>query len=131
MSSTPTPEASRGHLLQQVEAVLTPEEHEHAAVYLNETVQPAGVVQAGNASFTTTRPTYIVFIDGKPGGNWMHPCRYLAVPVDAGSVSAANADAPPAFGPLAANWTLLWRARSVQDWQLLPLSAATATDFTT
>ena len=112
--------------LKLMHAALTAEESERAAVYMDSTLQPAGAVQAGSTTVAMDEPSCTLFIDGKPGGNWMHPCRYLLVAPATGNTRSVDAQQPPAFGPLPPSWSLLWRAPAVEDWQLLPLSDPTS-----
>jgi hypothetical protein len=104
-------------------AQLTEDERTKAVVYLDNEVRPAGASIVGGVEISPDSAYRLAFIDQRPGSNWMHPCRYLAVDDLTGSVTSAAADRPPAFGVLPPSWHVVWRADGVEDWKLLRLSA--------
>jgi hypothetical protein len=103
-------------------AQLTEDERANAVVYLDYEVRPAGASIVGGVEISSGSSYRLAFIDKRPGSNWMHPSRYLAVDDLTGTVISAEADRPPVFGVLPPSWHVVWRADGVEDWKLLPLA---------
>lgn len=106
-------------------ARLTPGERQRSVVYIDETLHPPGPVRIGTATSQAADPFVMVFIDRMPGANWMHPCRYLLINPDDGTMISFEADRPPVFGPLPATWRVLSRSPEVSDWQVIPIRPTT------
>jgi hypothetical protein len=102
-----------------VSAALTPQERLAAVVYLDTTPREPGRTSIGGREIDVDRPYYLAFIDGKPGANWMHPCRYLLIDRTGRAMASVESDRPPAFGALPAGWRVVLRPPDVEDWTLL------------
>ena len=113
--------------LARVQEELTPEERTASVVYLDTTLHAPGPVATGSVMTKIHEPRCVLFIDEKPGANWMHPCRYLLLNPTTGSLKSVNADRPPVFGTLPVSWSVLWQAPGVEAWRLLPVASTNPT----
>jgi hypothetical protein len=104
-------------------ASLTPDEQSVSAIYINDAPYPAGHAVIGGQEMEIDHAYVLAFIDRKPGGNWMHSCRYLAIDPSNQQIVSVESNRPPAFGPLPASWRLIQRSPGVEDWQVLKISS--------
>jgi hypothetical protein len=102
-----------------VSAALTPQERLAAVVYLDTTEREPGRASIGGREIDVDRPYHLAFIDGKPGANWMHACRYLLIDRTGQEIASVDSDRPPAFGALPAGWRVVLRPPDIDDWTLL------------
>jgi hypothetical protein len=97
-------------------ATLTDAERQGSAVYVDARVYSVGSsVIAGRDRLGIREPTIVVFVDLAPAANWGHPCRYLLVNAEAGTVEFVPARLPPSSEEL----RLVHRGPAVEDWMLL------------
>ena len=101
---------------------LTDAEKARSVVYLDERLRPAGQSTLGVNAVEQGDPHVVAFIDGKPGANWMHACRYLLIDPATQKITSIDSDRPPIFGPLPPTWRVVWRSHGIEDWRLLPMA---------
>jgi hypothetical protein len=66
-----------------------------------------GDVAVGADTVHIEHPALVAFRDEMPGANWMHPCTYALIDLEAGDVVATvESDRPPYFGLLPDNWVV-------------------------
>jgi hypothetical protein len=100
----------------KVVASLTEEELRSSAVYLDPAPLERGApFSIRGKSLTVSAPSILAFVDLQPQANWGHPCRYLFVSLDDGSIISIDAQFPPRRESL----RIIHRAEAVQDWMLL------------
>ena len=68
-----------------------------------------------NTTVPVTVPSFMVFVDLRPGANWGHPCRYLLVSREDGSIARVDSE----FPPTAESLRLVHRGEGIEDWMLL------------
>jgi hypothetical protein len=76
-------------------------------VYVDRAPREPGDVPVGADVVHTEHPALVAFRDEMPGANWMHPCTYALIDLEAGDVVASvEADRPPHFGLLPDSWVV-------------------------
>ncbi len=100
-------------------AQLSAEDRKRSVVYLDGKPLPVGRNVIGKKETDLKEPRIVAFVDERPGANWAHPCRYLAIDPVTRDVEVIPADAPPAFGMLPSNWRVVWRPPGTEDWRLI------------
>lgn len=100
---------------------LTDKERARSAVYLDENLRPPGRTVVGGQEVQLDQPHVMVFIDQRPGANWMHPCRYLLIDPATRKVTSIDS-AQPLFAVMPPTWRAVWRSPNLADWQMLPMS---------
>ncbi|HEX8712366.1 MAG TPA: hypothetical protein VF730_10870 [Terracidiphilus sp.] len=101
---------------------LTDKEREASVVYLDAQLRPPGAVSIAGLGLEANVPHVLVFVDQRPGANWMHACRYLLIDPATREITSKESDRPPAFGQLPPTWRIVWRAAGIEDWRLFPIS---------
>src|SRR6187401_1895952 len=95
---------------------LNDEERRRSAVYIDPQVYRAGsTIAAGRQRIQVPAPAVLVFVDLAPASNWGHPCRYLLLIADNGTVASIDGQFPPPRESL----RLLHRGPEIKDWMLL------------
>lgn len=110
-----------GTLDPMIVSNLTNEERKQSAVYLNESVMPAGKATVGETQVEIDHAYVLAFIDRQPGANWMHPCRYLIIDPTNEQFLSIDSNRPPVFGILPSSWRLIMHSPGVEDWQLMKI----------
>ena len=104
-----------------IESSLSKDEREHAVVYVDDRVLSPGTFTLGDRECQIDYPYVTVFIDGAPGRNWMHSCRYLLIHPDGDAVTSIDSDRPPLFGILPSSWRVLICPAGLEEWKLIPI----------
>lgn len=99
-----------------VVATLSDEERRKSVVYFDPRLLENGAaVSVRGTTLPVTAPSFMAFVDLEPASNWSHPCRYLLVNREDGSIVRVDAQFPPASESL----RLIHRGEGVDDWMLL------------
>ncbi len=99
--------------------MLSPQERQSGAAYLDETEIPAGTVLALDThKVISPGPCALVFVDQAPGVNWGHACRYLLVDRQTKEVQSIAAQFPPFLRSTPPTLRLIWKAENAPDWAL-------------
>jgi hypothetical protein len=97
-------------------ATLTAEERRRGAVYLDPHLLERGAsVSIRSTTVPVTVASLMAFVDLQPGANWGHPCRYLLVSREDGSIARVDSQFPPSTESL----RIVHRGEGVEDWMLL------------
>jgi hypothetical protein len=103
-------------IASKVVASLTEEELHGSAVYLDPRPLGKGATfSIRGSAMAVAKPSIMAFIDMQPAANWGHPCRYLLIGIEDGSIASVDAQ----FPPTGASLRIIHRGEAVEDWMLL------------
>jgi hypothetical protein len=98
---------------------LSEAERRASAVYLDpQPLEPGNEISIRGGGMTVAVPSVLAFVDLQPAANWAHPCRYVLVGLNDGSITSRDAKFPPDAESL----RLVHRGPGVEDWMLLTTS---------
>jgi hypothetical protein len=108
--------SSEDFLIQTILAQLTSSERSGCAVYLGDTLIPAGtLLEFPHISMQAPWNARVAFVDRDPMANWSHSCRYMLVNPESGQIHSYEAQLPPFQPGQSSRWQVIFKAASVPN----------------